>query len=120
LYVGGLVGFLGGPVVDCYSTGHLIHEPIEGFGGNPGIGGLVGSGHSPDDILTSFWDMEASGQTISFGGIVKTTTEMQTVGTFLEADWDFIGETDNGTDDIWWMTEGRDYPHLWWELTSET
>ena len=118
-YVGGLVGFLGGPIIDCYSTGHLIHEPNEGFGSNLRIGGLVGFGHSPEDILTSFWDMEASGQTISFGGIGKTTAEMQTVGIFLEAGWDFIGETDNGTDDIWWMTEGRDYPHLWWELTSE-
>jgi len=118
-YVGGLVGFLGGPIVDCYSTGHLIHEPIEGFGGNLRIGGLVGSGHSPEDILTSFWDMEASGQTISFGGTGKTTAEMQTVGIFLEAGWDFMGETDNGTDDIWWMTEGRDYPHLWWEFASE-
>ena len=118
-YVGGLVGFLGGPIVDCYSTGHLIHEPIEDFGGNLRIGGLVGSGHTPDDILTSFWDMETSGQMISFGGIGKTSTEMQTVDTFLEAGWDFVGETDNGADDIWWMTEGRDYPRFWWELTNE-
>ena len=27
------------------------------------------------------------------------TIEMQS--TFLEAGWDFVGETDNGTEDIW-------------------
>lgn len=21
----------------------------------------------------------------------------------------------NGTDDIWWILEGKDYPRLWWE-----
>ncbi len=26
-----------------------------------------------------------------------------------------VGETDNGTNDIWWILEGQDYPHLWWE-----
>ena len=29
--------------------------------------------------------------------------------------WDFVGETENGTDDIWWIDEGQDYPRLWWE-----
>jgi hypothetical protein len=27
-----------------------------------------------------------------------------------------IAETENGTDDIWWILEGQDYPRLWWEL----
>jgi hypothetical protein len=45
----------------------------------------------------------------------KTTAEMQTASTFLEAGWDFVGETENGTDDIWWILEGKDYPRLWWE-----
>jgi len=30
-----------------------------------------------------------------------------------------VGETANGTDDIWWILEGQDYPHLWWELPEE-
>jgi hypothetical protein len=29
--------------------------------------------------------------------------------------WDFVGETVNGTEDIWWILEGKDYPRLWWE-----
>lgn len=43
---------------------------------------------------------------------------MQTAGTFLEVGWDFVDETENGTEDIWWMPED-DYPRLWWEITEE-
>ena len=52
----------------------------------------------------------------SFG---LTTTEMQTAATFLDAGWDFVDETENGTDDIWWIDEGQDYPRLWWEQLPE-
>ena len=52
------------------------------------------------------------------GGTGLTTAEMQTAATFLEAGWDFIGETENGTDEVWWIDEGQDYPRLWWEQTE--
>ena len=48
------------------------------------------------------------------GGIGLTTAQMQTTTTFLDAGWDFVGETANGTADIWCMPPG-DYPHLSWE-----
>jgi len=60
-------------------------------------------------------DTQTSGQANSTGGTGKTTAEMQTATTFLEAGWDFVGETANGTEDIWWILEGQDYPRLWWE-----
>jgi hypothetical protein len=28
-------------------------------------------------------------------------------------------QTANAVDDIWWINEGKDYPHLWWELGDE-
>ena len=28
----------------------------------------------------------------------------------------YVGETANGTEDLWWILEGKDYPKLWWEL----
>jgi hypothetical protein len=59
--------------------------------------------------------VETSGKSSSDGGIGKTTAEMQTAGTFLEAGWDFVDETENGIENIWWILEGRDYPRLWWE-----
>ncbi len=49
----------------------------------------------------------------------NTTAEMQTASTFLNAGWDFVDETLNGTEDIWWILEGQDYPRLWWELIPE-
>ncbi len=66
-------------------------------------------------VSQSFWDTETSGQGMSAGGVGKTTAEMQTAQTFLEAGWDFVGETANGTEDVWWILEGKDYPRLWWE-----
>jgi hypothetical protein len=41
---------------------------------------------------------------------------MQTAGTILNAGWDFVDERVNGTEDIWWILEGQEYPRLLWEL----
>jgi hypothetical protein len=76
------------------------------------VGDSVGVGGS---VTASFWDTQTSGQITGVWGTGKTTVEMQTAKTFLDAGWDFVGETANGTNDIWWILEGRDYPHLWWE-----
>lgn len=34
------------------------------------------------------------------------------------AGWDLVDETANGTDDIWWILEGRDYLRLWREESN--
>jgi len=116
--VGGLVGNNSwGSISTSYSAGSVS--------GESGVGGLVGHGvglsGNPVEGMTSesFWDVEASGQSSSAGGTGKTTTEMQTARTFLEAGWDFVDETENGIEDIWWIDEGQDYPKLWWELIPE-
>ena len=44
---------------------------------------------------------------------------MQTTSVLLDAGWGFVGETVNGTEDIWWILEGKDYPRLWWELPAQ-
>ena len=109
--VGGLVGTNGGIITMSYSSGSVIGHPGDGP-----AGGLVGE--NSGSITMSFWDMEASSQIIGkFGkdSSGSTTAEMQTASTFLQARWDFIDETENGTDDIWWILEGQDYPRLWWE-----
>jgi hypothetical protein len=107
--VGGLVGSNGGSVATCYSTGLVI--------GDARVGGLVGD--NQNSIVTSFWDVGSSGLIKSDGGVGLTAVEMQTASTFLHAGWDFIDETENGTEDIWWILEGEDYPRLWWELDDE-
>jgi len=101
--VGGLVGSNSSNVSNCYSTGVA--------NGDEDVGGLVGSG-DPNRVTGSWWDTETSGQVTSAGGKGQTTAEMQTAGTFLEAGWDFVDEIENGTEDIWWILEGQDYPVL--------
>jgi hypothetical protein len=121
--VGGLVGlnswgwFLQegteGTIANCYSTGIVL--------GDEYVGGLVGDG-DVNGVVASFWDIETSGQGMSAGGTGKTTAEMQMARTFVNAGlpdaagWDFVGESVNGTEDIWAICEGVDYPQLTWEF----
>jgi len=80
LGVGGLVGYNGATAVtQCYSVGAVS-------GGAPG--GLMGINHG--QVTGCFWDRQTSGQTNSAGGTGKTTAEMRTATTFLEAGWDFV------------------------------
>ncbi len=62
-------------------------------------------------VSSSFWDVETSGQAVSDAGEGLATTEMQDISTYLNAGWDFVGETVNGPNDIWFMPE-NDYPQL--------
>ncbi len=122
--VGGLVGanssvtkldgsFLPGRIAYCYSTGSVT--------GITHVGGLVGR-NSGGVISTSFWDIQTSGLSNMCGRQTqgqgcddrdgKTTGEMQTEITFLDAGWDFVGESVNGAEDIWSICEGLDYPKL--------
>lgn len=39
---------------------------------------------------------------------------MKKISTYLNAGWDFVDETANGADDIWWMPDS-DYSRLRWE-----
>jgi hypothetical protein len=127
--VGGLVGVNcgQGSITSSYSTGsvnglgwvgglvsvHGLRCVIE----DDSVGGLVGS--NSGSITSSFWDTHTSGLTDSYGGTGLTTAEMQTASSFLEASWDFVDETENGSEDIWWILEGQDYPRLWWEVITE-
>jgi hypothetical protein len=111
-YVGGLIGDdRCGSVRQCYSTGAVS--------GSAQVGGLIGGLAWSLDVTTSFWDVEISGLTVSSAGQGKTTAQMRTANTFLNAGWDFVGETANGTEDIWRISEGRDYPRLSWERVLE-
>ena len=112
--VGGLVGYNSGTVSNSYSTGVTARRPY--YTGGSIIGGLVGKTYSSATVTRCFWDTQTSGKTTSSGGTGKTTAKMQTASTFLDAGWDFVGETANGTEDIWWINEGKDYPRLGWEL----
>jgi hypothetical protein len=63
------------------------------------VGGLVARNYG--SIGSWFWDMQTSGHVSSSGGTGKTTAEMKTAKTLLDAGWDFVDETTNGTEDVW-------------------
>ena len=106
--VGGLVGdAFGEGVMNCYSRGGIVvGEESAEVGGLSGFGAISGG---------DFWDRQASGLDWSFGGMGLTTDQMKRAGTFISAGWDFVGETANGTADVWTICEGKDYPRLAWE-----
>jgi hypothetical protein len=54
----------------------------------------------------------------AFAGITMLTSAMKDIEHYLKAGWDFVDETENGTEDIWWILEGQDYPRLWWEADN--
>ena len=124
--VGGLVGQSGycwrdpqhpivrycfeGAITNCYATGLVT--------GQSEAGGLVGE-REAGTVACSFWDVETSARANSRGGTGATTAQMQDPNTFIEAGWDFIEETENGTEEVWWIFESHDYPRLWWELPVE-
>jgi hypothetical protein len=121
---GGLIGNNDGNIVNSYATGPVNGSNMVGglAGANSGLithsfatggvsgansettGGLVGV--NSDTIMNSFWDTETSGLLESDGGEGKTSTEMKTLATFENSNWDF---------DYMWaidVVENNGYPHI--------
>ena len=109
--IGGLVGHNaeGAAVSASYSAGAVT--------GSDSTGGLIGA--NDGNVTRSFWDLDASNQVDSAGGTGLTTTLMQDINVYLEAGWDFIDESANGTGDIWRMDSAQAYPSLSWQLIDE-
>lgn len=94
--VGGLVGFndsSNSTIFNSYATG-LVQ-------GSSDVGGLVGK--NAGAINNSFFDIDTGGPDNSIG-IPKTTKQMKTVSTFLDAGWDLVT--------IWNIEELQTYPLL--------
>ena len=111
-YVGGLVGWNdnNSKVISCYSIAY-----VEGTGDN--LGGLIAG--NAGVVTSCFWDLDASGQLSSNGGTGLPTTIMLNTSVYLRAFWDFVGETINGTADIWIMPPLGRYPILTWQIASD-
>lgn len=113
-----LGGLIGGThtarVTNCYSTGLVS-------GGVNYYGGLIG--YNMATVSNSFWDTQTSGQTTSAAGTGKTTSEMKEGILYIQAAWDFMDETVNGTEDLWGINamENNGYPFLAWQgYTNDT
>jgi len=134
-YAGGLVGYNNGPITNCYTTGDVwADEYVGGLVGQNNaavadcystgavwasnhyyLGGLIGYGAS-SDVENSFWNTEIDGLLTSRGGTGLTTAALQAQTTFTDAGWDFVGEDENGSEDIWRLcNQGSEYPKLAWQ-----
>jgi len=96
-------------ISNSYATGDVYADQY--------VGGLVGS-NDAGTVSASLWDTDTSGQSTSAGGTGKTTAEMQTESTFTDIGWDFVAESINGTEDIWSICEGTNYPRLLWQIPA--
>jgi len=110
-FVGGLIGENRGSITNCYVIGSIS-------GTSSNVGGLIGYESVTGTVVNCFWNTETClPVTSSPAGTGKTTTEMKQQSTFTDAGWDFVGETFNGIENIWFIPQ-EDYPHLWWEFTN--
>jgi len=104
--VGGLTGRgWPGDLLNSYSTCLVQSESDQDEGGL--------SGHGNERHTSgSFWDVETSGISSGTEGTGLTTALMQEEQTYLQAGWDFVGESQNGSADIWFMPVPDAYPEL--------
>jgi hypothetical protein len=109
-YTGGFAGAIDNSAIvsNCYSTASVGDGNV--------VGGFVAS-LSSATVSNCFWDTQTSGQTASAAGTGKTSVEMQSVCTYLDASWDFADENRNGTNELWTInsTDNNGYPALAWQ-----
>ncbi len=106
---GGFAGYLGSATLThCYSKGR-----VDGSGTSGGFA-AVASGTSATGC---FWDVNTSNKSNSAAGTGLTTEQMKTLSIYLDAGWDFVGETANGANDFWNMdgVNNIGYPYLAWQ-----
>ncbi len=93
----------------CYSAGDVDGDGVPG--------GFAGLNDSLSVIEACFWNRLTCGLTYSDGGTGLINSQMRDQQTFLDAGWDFMGETVNGTEDIWGINpaENSGFPFLHWQ-----
>jgi len=124
--VGGVVGYnVEGSIAMSYASGSVS-------GAGDSVGGVVGR-NLGGEYTACFWDIsindeladcgyddDAESYAIDLDGVEGVgTAEMQTASTYTDAGWDFVGESENGNEDIWRLCfDGSSSPRLAWEYYS--
>ena len=107
--IGGLVGRNeGGAITASYAVGRVSTSGDTFY-----IGGLIGYDEG-GDITASYWDTETTGQAGSYGGVGKTTAELQSSAgyTGIYAEWNLDLDGDENGDDPWDFGDSGQYPVL--------
>jgi len=85
-------------IENCYSTGSVWYTSLA----DPTNKGFAGhDGGNSTTFSNNFWDSESSNQLTAIGATGLTSSDAQTFMAYIDAGWDFIGETVNGTNDYW-------------------
>jgi hypothetical protein len=116
-YVGGFIGYQSHAIARSYCA-----SSIEG---TTGTGAFVGMTYTYPDVNLfegCFYDVNINPDMNGLGYrtdpnlIGLSTVEMQMQETFINAGWDFVGEAVNGTNDVWDICDGTNYPKLAWQI----
>ncbi|MFI4913233.1 MAG: formylglycine-generating enzyme family protein [Sedimentisphaeraceae bacterium JB056] len=127
-YLGGFCGLNAmGSINNCYSTGAVIlTKPWN----SDYAGGFYGD-NMDGFIENCFWDYQSSGISTNPAVIDPATGEVNTscpmpeklttvqlkdAQALIDAGWDFVSETANGTDDIWYR-QTYEYPIFNWDAS---
>jgi len=110
--VGGLIGANAGKIMNCYAAAVVSGYDV--------LGGLVGTANASGSTFTAcFWNKDLNPLLTGVGNITdppevvgESTTNMQLESTYTSVGWDFVGDSANGTDDIWMIREMVTYPLL--------
>jgi hypothetical protein len=119
-HFGGFCGYNNESTIEySYSIGDVSYTGAT----NPSDKGFVGDDINSCSYNNNFWDSQSSNQSTGPEAYAtgKTTTEMKTLSTFINAGWDFIGEDLNGTDEIWNIANSRNdnYPYFQWQYPDD-
>ena len=110
---GGFAGYNNNSTTEfCYSTAKVIYEGET----NPTDKGFVAF-DAGGIYIDNFFDSDASEQSSGTGATALTTAQMKDYNTFFDAGWDFMDETNNGSNDNWGINseENNGYPFLEWQ-----
>jgi hypothetical protein len=112
-----------GGFVGCNQKSNIFKSYSTGSAqGSSSVGGFAGGVSDNSYIGNSYWDTQTSGLTLDVGYADnsdiyiygRNSTQMKTQSTFTGSGWDFVGESANGTEDIWSIvsTVNDGYPSL--------
>ncbi len=127
LEVGGLIGRNNGQILNSYARGAV--NGVNHIGGLTGLlygKGLASKCYAICDITST----EAQwGEFIGWGDLESVVAsfwvegrmseeDMMLQSTYTSAGWDFVGESANGSSELWDICEGTDFPRLSWESVA--
>jgi hypothetical protein len=119
--IGGFSGSAinGSGVSYCYAANTIRLD--SGYSGV--VNGFTGyddsSDPNPSTFTGCFWDSDLSVETGARTGITGLpTATLKVKGLFTSYGWDFVGETVNGTNDVWNIIENVTYPRFAYECIA--